>query len=57
MTGMTRGTTVTTRGRGVTRGPEVGADKGIEKKEDTGGEKGGAGSKDAPGRSPATQEG
>ena len=54
MTGMTRGTRVVTRGRGVTRGVRWGADKGGEKEGDTGGEKGGAGSTNEPRQPPTT---
>ena len=51
--GMTRGTRVATRGRGVTKGVEVGG----ETEGDTGVGKGGAGSKDEPRQRPTTEEG
>ena len=48
---------MSTRGRGVTKGGDVGGEKGGEKEGDTGGEKGVAGSKDEPRQPPTTQEG
>ena len=54
MTGMTRGTKVVTKGRGVTRGVRWGVRRAVRRKGTRGVRRGGAGSKDEPRQPPTT---